>query len=306
MAAPQRIDDEFNNRYDSTEKKFGQSFAQKTKKFQSQAGQDNIRNIRTSSMPGSPRNQDFVSSKRDIATDFNASYAKAGIQPQSANEDYYKPAKRKDNPNIRAVQTTYHPEPRPVPVRRRVGGKLKLVGGKKSIVSTGRSYAKANAVNMGILSWGLPSYIFQLLFATLSLVFLSLAGLLESVTSTLTPDPDGNYIVNIVKSLAAATFKLVGDAALAIVKAMTGIDLALFSPKNVFMVTHTIVFMFGVAVLLTMYFIYTFSLLKPLSGKKEGAKYGALLVCMIGYSLPILNLVPWFLVWLLIVWRYPK
>jgi hypothetical protein len=46
--------------------------------------------------------------------------------------------------------------------------------------------------------------------------------------------------------------------------------------------------------------------MRPLSGQAMSLKYGTLLLVFIAYSTPIVNMLPWLLAYLFVVWLYPK
>lgn len=171
---------------------------------------------------------------------------------------------------------------------------------------------RGRSVTLSIWAWAFPSWIsVQLLFALMSFLMFALAAAISGFTSALSapPDKDDNAIVsagkialNSVFQGAAAAAKFINDYVLG----YFGIDLTVFDPTNLFLLTYLVVFAFGMLVLLAIYFIYKFAFLNPLSGEGGGMKTGALLLAIVGYSVPVLNLFPWFLPWTLAVWRHPK
>lgn len=46
--------------------------------------------------------------------------------------------------------------------------------------------------------------------------------------------------------------------------------------------------------------------LRPLSGSGTTLKVSAVLVALIGYFVPIANLFPWFVFWVIAIWRHPR
>jgi hypothetical protein len=70
--------------------------------------------------------------------------------------------------------------------------------------------------------------------------------------------------------------------------------------------TYLILFAIALIIIFTMYTAYKLMGLEPLGGKGSGLKYGAFLLTIIGYSLPLLNMFPWFMVWAGAVWLKPK
>jgi|GEM_PF-2402145 len=68
------------------------------------------------------------------------------------------------------------------------------------------------------------------------------------------------------------------------------------------------IFFIGLAMIqiLVIYFFYKFLGLEPLGGEGSGFKYGTLIIVIIGYLIPLVNLFPWFYVWTFAVWLKPK
>lgn len=273
-----------------------------------------IRRVQTetqtpSTMPGAPSNQAFKSSIRDTATDFNASYAKQGLQPSSIDDpknNPYQPIKqvsRSDEATRREEIHYYNSKLRSVLPKR-----TKLAKGGIAAKLAGRSLSKVRvtSVNTGIWSWGIFSWlIFQLPFALLSIVFLGLAGLVDSLTSSTQTNKSGDFVGFIAKGVAYG-FSTLKKAVAATVNLITGFDINLLNPENFFMLTYMVVFFFGMFTLLLIYIIYKLAFLHPLSGRGAGMKKGFLLLAIIGYSVPILNLIPWFIFWTMAVWWRPR
>ena len=87
---------------------------------------------------------------------------------------------------------------------------------------------------------------------------------------------------------------------------LAGFDLTAFHTANLFGLTLLVLFIYGLVVLFIIYFLYKLARLNPLSGNGGGGKQGFMLLAMIGYSLPILNLFPLFIFWTLTVMKNPK
>jgi hypothetical protein len=172
------------------------------------------------------------------------------------------------------------------------------------------AYRKAFRLNMFIWSWGTFSWkFFQLPFALLSLAFLMAAVLVDEITKLVKPENDDGWIVSALKTTVGA----VGDFASWVVggvgkvlEGVFGFDPTLVDFAGFFVALWLLVMVFGIFVLFIIYLIYTISFLRPLSGDGAGAKYGTLLIALIGYSIPVLNLFPWFILWTLAVLRHPK
>ena len=79
-----------------------------------------------------------------------------------------------------------------------------------------------------------------------------------------------------------------------------------FDPIILFIVPFALIFLLGIFQLILVWFIYSFAGIKSLSGKAAGAKNALFLIAGVGMVIPILNLFPLILLWMLVVWRYPK
>lgn len=254
-------------------------------------------------MPGSPKNTEFVSGKRDTATNFNAEYAKKGIQPTSANDpSYHQP---KPDQNIRAVKTTHYQNPRIV--SRKNYSKINLPGGGNSLAKAAFTRGKVTTVNASILAGGISAWMmFQLPFAILSIILFGVTGFVESLTiSTNAKADDRGLVSSMIEGVGEVLVTVLSFVAENVLK-LVGIDIDILNPSHLFLLSNSIVFFFGLAMLLVIYFIYKIAFLNPLSGKAGGMKMGALLLCLIGYWFPVANLFPWFIVWTVVVWLHPK
>lgn len=173
------------------------------------------------------------------------------------------------------------------------------------------AYRKAFRRNMSIWSWGVPAWLnFQLPFAILSLVFLFSAILVDKIFEWTTVSSEQNsWFSATVKTAvgwmaSAITWTL--DTVSAGLEALFGFDPFAANLGHFFVGFWLVVMAFGFFMLLTIYLIYALSFLRPLSGDGSGAKMGMFLLALIGYSIPVLNLLPWFLPWTIAVLRYPK
>ena len=244
-----------------------------------------VRNVRTSSMPGTPLNQD-VRSRSTIDEEFLADYEKKGIQPQSITEK--EPSQPKTPSVTRNETVAYTNTPRNTQAKVREKEHL-----KKSLRKKGYK-ARALQVNIGIVTTGLSLWLlYQLPFALINIISLGMAEAFHFIQSGLRVEETGNVIVR--------TAGRVWNFAVDFVAAVTA-----FLPMTFFMVTYLALMAFGILMLFTMYFLYTLRGLNPLFGDGGGTKLGMFLLAIIGYSLPVLNIVPWFLFWAWAVWKYPR
>lgn len=171
--------------------------------------------------------------------------------------------------------------------------------------------ARGRSTTLRIWAWAFPTWFsFQLLFAIISIVMLTVAVAVSELMSALTtPSINDSYWVTAGKKVAGVAFDYAAAAANFVndaITSVTGINLGLLDPTNFFLLSYMLVFAYGMLVLLAIGFIYKITFLSPLSGKGAGLKWGTLLLAMVGYSTPVLNLLPWFLPWTVAVWLNPE
>lgn len=314
MAVPQQANTQVSSQRDTeaaNDAKYGLrpnptiEYSDTQKKTGGEAGVRNVRTEqpRTSTMPGAPKNQAFSSSHPDSATVFNAEYAKKGVQPQSnldAPKDKYQPVKQitRSDQATRRAEAKYQSQPVSESIAQSI--KIKGVG---SSAATAIVRSRVSTINASIWSWGTFCWlVFQVPFALLSLAFLVTAGMIDSFSHV--SDGDGVFktgVAYVVKGVSY-TFTKVSQ----LISETIGLDISVLNPQNLFMLTWLIIMAFGMIMLLSIYLIYKVSMLNPLSGRGSGFKLGACLLAFIGYTVPILNLLPWFYIWTIAVWRYPK
>ena len=127
---------------------------------------------------------------------------------------------------------------------------------------------------------------FQLTFAITAIAFLGAATMLQTSWW-------GRIISRIFSAANTVT-------------STVGLDFSLLSPMNMFMALHFVLFgLLWLSVLATVC-IYIIFQHKALSGKATGLKYGAVLIALIGYTLPIANLIPWIFIYIFVMKRYPR
>lgn len=261
--------------------------------------------VRTSSMPGAPTNQPYVSRKRDIATDFNKSYEQAGVGKSILDTDK---TTRKNNTskNNRTTQSTTI-TPAPI-IKRSIANRLPRPRrySKRSLAGQAFAKTKATGANIWLLSWCVWLWMWFLLpISILSVLFLGLAGAVEELESSWTNE-DGNWVQNLASRIAFQVINTAESAVRVLVEYFFGIDISIFNPTNLFMFTNALGLFLGWTILLLCYFSYKFAFLNPLSGERANLKIGTFLVAFIGATIPIVNMFPWFVFWMIAVWFYPK
>lgn len=124
---------------------------------------------------------------------------------------------------------------------------------------------------------------FQLPLAFISLTFIGLQAAME-----------GTWIGRLFQSVMGAI-----NAAVSIF----GGDLSMLTPINIALAVHFLVFGLCILCLLGTLMLYAIRGQNPLGGDRTSAKFGALLLCFIGYSTPLLNLFPWIGTYIYVMWR---
>ncbi len=275
-------------------------------------------------MPGS--NASGYNSTR-MTTDqaFNAQYAKSGLQPSwitnnrrekpvDENRPRYEgtePLSRSTIPDEEYAPTSTTPPQSVVTTSTRIEGRKNKRKISLSLPKNTLAQVKAKSVTARIWSWGIYSWLFfQLPFAILGLVIMVLTIAIEDTLTNLSVPKDSDGLIvglvkgalNVVTDAAVSAAKFVNDKVLG----LFDVNPTSFNPASVFLVPYGIVLAYGIFLLLLIYLIYKLSFLEPLSGNGGGAKTGAFLLALIGYSIPGLNLFPWFIFWTMVVMRYPK
>lgn len=265
---------------------------------------DTTRNVRTSSMPGSPTYQQ-PAMRATVSDDFSKSYQNRVLSSQLLSDT--DAANDTVTPKVtREEKIEYAPAEEPTTFIETTSVAKNRVEQKPSATTTTVARVRATTTNTGILSWGLWSWaVFQLPIAIISLIFLGLAGALDAiVASAKITEADG-----VLVTVGKATVNVVGEVAIfaaSQISSATGMDLSYFEPITFFLATYFVVLAFGIIMLMSMYIIYALRRLSPLSGQGSGLKFGMFLLAYIGYSLPFFNLFPWFVLWAAAVWKYPK
>jgi hypothetical protein len=153
--------------------------------------------------------------------------------------------------------------------------------------------------------------IVQLPLAIFSTVLFGMAAAVYSMIEYRPAVEAGDgYIVSGVKVVAGFSLDLIktlGRGVALVLKKLFNFNiLDFFDPLTFFMITYTVLFAISIIMIFIMYTAYKLMRLNPIGGKGSGMKHGALLLTMVGYSLPLLNMFPWFMGWAGAVWLRPK
>ena len=222
---------------------------------------------------------------------FNASYQNQGLQPQNLNEPItLKPeegtnepetkknrsrfSRRNDGPNQRTNRGWNRPRRKPT-----INPNLATKPGiSKTSILAKKGFAKGQvtAANSFIFLVGTNLWMFvQLPLAIISLVsFAAYAAILNGL--------------GFVEGAVAWWFDI------------ENIVFPLFA------ITTVMLHLLGILTLILIYITYNAALLKPLSGSKPLLKQAAFVIALIFYTVPLLNLAPWGLLVIWVVWLYPE
>lgn len=240
----------------------------------------------------------------DTATQFRQQYAQAGLQPQAANVTTAPTTPQ--SPVVTASATVdYYMPAQSVP--------MGPVAPDKGLLQQRAERQLGRAVATTVNSWVLATVSFLsviiLIFALLSITFLTMAfalefymGQAETTVAAGEEAPATSWFRTVFINLTG----YVASGAVTLAELITGVDLDILHPMNGFVITYGVTVFFSWMVLLLMYLIYILTRLKPLSGKGEGIKKGMFLLAIVGSVIPVANALPWYLLWGAVVWVWPK
>jgi hypothetical protein len=286
------------------------------------AERDITRNVRVSNMPGS-RRQDRTGGYPTTDELFREEYAKAGLQPATLGDVRVKSGETEQMPDQvimpetgEEVMAQQFQAEQAAQWQRAVAwdtARRKILAKKKalSLAKNTAAQAKATTVTIGIWSWAFPLWLFvQLPLAILGVAAILFAVVIDSIVQSLSvAKPDDGFLLSAAKFVnreVLEALKSIGSFTNEYILKQFDIDLTLLDPTNIFLALYLFLFAFGLIMIFAIYLIYKLSFLNPLSGAGSGLKIGMFLLALAGYALPILNLLPWFFPWTLVVLRFPK
>jgi hypothetical protein len=89
------------------------------------------------------------------------------------------------------------------------------------------------------------------------------------------------------------------------ITSLIGIDFSSIAADMMMLMLVTVLAI-GIASLFTAILLFLTRGIKPLSGEGAGLKQGMFLLAIIGYSMPLVNIFPWVLLYIIAVWRHPR
>ncbi len=262
------------------------------------------RNVRTSSMPGAPKNS-TDRSHQTIDEQFSDSYAEQGIRPQGLDQSGSSPTQNKQD-------TLSQPNEITPTIQTRRGAQAaaerrRQINLRRGAVKTSK---KAKALRVTWTAGSVCTSIWllvQMPLAIMTNISFGLAVAVHAFVAKTDPLPEEksiwDYVVYGVGKIKDAAVS-VAKGIVKLVDETFGIDLTVFDPMNLFLIFNAIMLAYAIVLLLIIYLVYTFLDLEPLlAGKGGAAKTGAFLMCFIGYTIPLINIVPWVLFWLRAIYK---
>jgi hypothetical protein len=174
---------------------------------------------------------------------------------------------------LEALQNQYDAEQRQYQVQAQTAAARQQPLGKARLPQAGDLLRRRSiAITMFSVHGGIWSTV-QTPLVVFSLIFFGLAAGLDSTWI-------GQVVGTVAKGANSVT-------------SLLGADFSALKPRNIFLIFHFFIFgLMFLAVFSTMmiYAVYGYN---PFGGDRAGLKFGALLVCIAGYSIPFANLLPW-------------
>lgn len=152
--------------------------------------------------------------------------------------------------------------------------------------------ARVTSINMGVLSWQFPLWLFvQLPFAILSIVCLGATMAVDSMATA------NGGLLGFLANKSLAVFDTIAKT--------IGIDFAGIA-FDMFLLGMVLVLAIGLMSLLVMTLIYLMSGIHPLNGKGSSMKQGMFLLAILCYAIPFANMFPVVFLYMAAVWLHPK
>lgn len=183
-----------------------------------------------------------------------------------------------------------------IQTRRSLGKKLVKNKRTLTLIDPGilAARVRVSAINPWLMAWGLWLWAtFQIPFAMISIIMFAIGAGLSAVSDAIASTWVGRQVQSLASAVTGALEYF-------------GIDLSIFSPYSLAFVSGMVVIAIGLITIMSAIFAYSLGFINSFGGRGSAAKNAALLLCFLGYGLPIVNLLPWFLLYVLAVWRYPK
>jgi hypothetical protein len=186
--------------------------------------------------------------------------------------------------------------------------------------------AKASSKNMRVRATRINTWVFsacafvwlwvQLPFAILNTMLLAALLAIDGVEQALVIQESdslltsaGKIVVNGIVWLvdkATAVPREVGSTIIESVLRVLDMDPTALQFDTLFMITYGLIIGIAAFQFAVLYLVYKLINLEPFGGSGSGLKMIAFLLALIGYCIPLFNLLPWIFVWTFAVWLKPK
>ncbi len=182
----------------------------------------------------------------------------------------------------------------PRPVRRLANETVRRLA-TTALTTTAASVAlraRASAVNLSAVSWGTTVWLFvQLPFAILGMIGFGVTAAVDGLLSG-----EGGFLAWVGKKVVQGIDLVAGLFGTGLADAAIGL----------FFLSQMVILAVFILSALALTVQYLLAGMRPLSGAGAGFKIGALLLCCVGYQIPLLNMFPFIIIWMIAVWLFPR
>lgn len=225
---------------------------------------------------------------------FNASYQTKGLRSTARSEERQRKLQEEEAANDENYEAQLQAQELEDEEGHHQNRLVAAAGAKAKQKLLGRIVGKtrASAINASVMAWGGTLWLFvQLPFAIISMAMIGVSAAVgEAMRAT-------GFVGSVVAWLTARVLEGVN--------LVFGVELTAIA-ENLFLATYVVVLAIGIVTILGAYLQYTLSLLLPLGGRGSSLKMGMLLLALLGYAIPVVNIFPWVLLWMAAVWKYPR
>lgn len=253
-----------------------------------------------------PANDNQIAGMRPtVADEFNATYAKAGIQSQSQFDQPIRKVETEKFADVESegetVEDNFYTSNVTTAYRSTANdrGQKVLKPAYDAVAKvTGHAEDKLQRLKItrvnGIMMW--PSltfwFFFQLPLGILNLIAFGFSAYLMDLIGV---SPNGGFFDRLTGGLFVTLLSAVDQ--------ILGIKI---NPADLYYITAGAVFILGLAVIILISIVYTLSSVRFLLGSGAVLKIPTFLFAIFFLLWPFLNIFPWHLLWMAAVYRYPK
>lgn len=234
--------------------------------------------------------------RQTIDQEFRDSYDERGMQPTGIHRSPVR------NPEV-TYQTRSAPHPPRRPARNRVRS-----SGTSGVNKQQKRAARVGVGRVNLTAWAIGGstwFFIQLPMAAISFIGFMATGAAATLATYVTYSGDNAVLQGLQGALSFVTtgyFGLLNAAS----KELLNFDFAEVNPISFFLITYYVILGYMFILFFSLYLLYKLMGAEPFFGQGSGLKIGTFYLAIIGYSFPIINLLPWFIPWTIAVWKYPK